>query len=688
MSDFYVPALERATRYDRAVGYFTSSSLALITSGVDGLVRNGGRIRLIASPYLTSDDIAAISQGYELRDIIDQAVARTLVSPESQETADLTKLAQVSRLIADGTLEIKIAIVRRDHRIALYHEKVGLIGDAYGDRIAFSGSMNETSAAYSDNFESIEVFKSWVSSDLRRVDRIAADFESLWAGKTPRVETFEFPKLAREYLEKLARKLPEIDRPPLFSRPSGSSNSQNQDGWATLPDQISLRRYQSDAVEDWFATGRRGIFQMATGTGKTITALAVLSEVGKVLREHKKSLLTVIVVPLLDLVEQWSQELLRFGVVPLKCRDSASTWEPQARNMIAGIRSDTSRSCTLIVTNKAFGGSAFQTLLRNTRVPIFIIADEAHHLGAEHLRSTLPDQAGMRLALSATPERWFDEEGTEALSNYFGKTLVSLGLKEAIDLGALTPYRYWPVLVPLTDNEAALYYELTAKIGALYGKRLAGKQNKFEDSALDQLLNKRAKVLGHAELKIPTLRDEVLKRRDLTFQLVYCAEGGRPAAEGSPGPGQVEQVLELLGNDLGMRVHPYTSHEPKEKRRDLLRAFGTGNELEALVSMRCLDEGVDIPDARVAYMLASSSNPRQFIQRRGRILRRAPGKRSADVIDFISVPPRDPDLYSIEQKLFRREIARFVEFAKYSMNYGEALAKLREPREYYSLMDM
>jgi HKD family nuclease len=184
VGDFYIPTLDRSIRYDRAVGYFTSSSLSLIAEGLDGLARNGGRIRLIASPHLTPEDIEAIAEGYELRDVIERAVARELDPAVERPTLDPAKLALVSRLIASGMLEIKIAIVRREERLALYHEKIGLIADTYGDRIAFSGSLNETRAAYIDNFESIEVFKSWVPGDARRVNRIANDFESLWTNQT------------------------------------------------------------------------------------------------------------------------------------------------------------------------------------------------------------------------------------------------------------------------------------------------------------------------------------------------------------------------------------------------------------------------------------------------------------------------------------------------------------------------
>ncbi|MFI0423558.1 DEAD/DEAH box helicase family protein [Spongiactinospora sp. 9N601] len=684
-SDFYIPVLARAVQYDRAVGYFTSSSLELVARGIEGLRANGGKIRLVAGPMLSPDDIEDIRRGYEYREIVARAIARE-VDPDTLDGHVAEKLGFLGKLIADGALEIKIAVMAGTNGLGIYHEKIGVIADDNGNVLAFTGSLNETRAAMADNFESIEVFSSWISDDVRRVRRIQQNFVALWQGKTERLEVLGFPSEAEEHLRKLATRMANAG--------SGATTRQcrlkevSKRGWASTPDGIQLRDYQKEAITKWLQAKARGIFEMATGTGKTITALAALDQIGRQLRAGDNSLVTVIVVPLLDLVEQWSQELNRFGIIPVKCRDSVSTWWTQANDAIAGLRPG--RAVTLVVTNKTFGSAAFKNVISAAGNNLLIIADEAHHLGAEHNRAGLPDQAPWRLALSATPERWFDDEGTEALREYFGETLISLGLKDAIELGALTRYQYRPVLVPLTDEEAALYTVLTGKIGALYGQVKGGKGKVRDDAQarLGQLLNKRAKVLGHAENKIAALCEEVGKRREQPFQLVYCAEGGRPQEDGPVGgERQIDRALDLLGNRLGMRVHSYTSQESKQERREILEAFGSGN-LEALVSMRCLDEGVDLPDARIAYMLASSSNPRQFIQRRGRILRRAPGKTEAEVIDFIAVPPRDRELFEVERNLFRREMQRFVEFAKHSENYGEALTELRELREYYELMDV
>ncbi|WP_055478293.1 DEAD/DEAH box helicase family protein [Sphaerimonospora mesophila] len=688
VSEFYVPCLSVANRYDRAVGYFTSKSLLAVARGLKSFERNGGRIRLIASPYLTESDIEDIRDGYLYREVIEKAVLRE-IDPEAEcSPRELIGLGLLGRLIAQDMLDVKIAIVHGREGLALYHEKIGLISDKYGDAVAFTGSMNETASAFLENFESIHVFKSWQDHDKNRVDSIRADFDELWAGRTPRLEILDFPEVAKERFVALRKRAAELPTTAKDPKLLSVSTDLTDLGWARTPRDIQLRDYQKTAVAKWLAASGRGMFQMATGTGKTITALAALDQVGRQLHARNLPLVTVVVVPLLDLVEQWTGELRDFGVVPIKCRDASRSWEPAARNAIAGLRARGQGSVTLVVTNATFRAPTFQRLLDAVDLPMLIIADEAHHLGAEHLCTSLPERAAFRLALSATPERWFDPEGTDALKDYFGKVLIELGLKEAIDLGTLTRYRYYPILVPLSDDEAEQYTELTVKIGALIRSTEPESTGDDDKSPLGMLLGKRAKVLGHARAKIPALREELERRKGSAFQLVYCAEGGVPLPEGGTGRRQVDEVLELVGKELEFRAHTFTSREDKRQRKDLLQAFATGRDLQVLVSMRCLDEGVDLPDARVAYMLASSTNPRQFIQRRGRILRRAPGKSLAEVIDFVVVPPQDPTLFEIERRLFRRELARCVEFAGHAENYGEALAKLRDLRDYYQLLDV
>ncbi|MGI5401917.1 DEAD/DEAH box helicase family protein [Streptomyces sp. CA-135486] len=677
--DFYDPCLEMAVRYDRAVGYFTSGSLAVAARGVEALEQSGGRIRLVASPHLTTEDVESIKKGYEYREIVSRAIVRELEEASGLPQSDLARVGRLGRLIANSQLDIKIALMRSSRGIGIYHEKIGTITDGHGNLVAFTGSLNETAAAFLDNFESIQVFSSWKPEDSKRAAGIQRDFDALWSGETSRLEVIDFPEAAR-------RKLIELGR-ATGGENTGSPTSNSATGWLTLPTDIELRDYQKQAIEAWLSAEGRGIFQMATGTGKTITGLAAGDQLGRQLRAAGSPLVTVIVVPLLGLADQWTAQLRSFGVTPIQCRDAWQSWEPDVVDAIAALGSfSNARHVAIVVTNSTFATDRFQRILEGIEWPILFMADEVHNLGSLKMQGCLPGHSTFRLGLSATPVRHLDTEGTGALLDFFGHILIELGIKEAIEMEALTPYRYFPILVPLNSEESEFYADLTKEIGKLFARASSGAD--VEDR-LGQLQQKRANVLGHAEGKIAALRTELAQRQDDAYQLIYCAAGGRPSRDGgTSGVRQIDDAMVVSGSELGIPTHPYTAAESPAIRRDILRDFSTGRDIRVLASMRCLDEGVDLPDARIAYMLASSSNPRQFIQRRGRVLRRAEGKKRAEIIDFVAVPPGDADLYEIERKLFRRELERCVEFARYAENQGFALAQLRELRECYDLMDL
>ncbi|GGL03174.1 DEAD/DEAH box helicase family protein [Streptomyces flaveus] len=676
VKDFYVPCLRAGVRYDRAVGYFTSGSLAVASEGIDEFERTGGKMRLIASPNLRSDDVEDIARGYELRQVVERAIVREVEAISLLSDEKLDQLGRVGRLIAHGQLDVKIAVMRSQRGTGIYHEKIGTIRDSRGDFVAFTGSLNETASAFLDNFESIQVFFSWKEEDARRATDIQQDFDDLWEGRTPNLEVLEFPTAARHKLIEIAAQR------GYAKAPGGSTDSY---GWPTLPESIALREYQMKAVTAWLEARGHGIFQMATGTGKTITGLSAADQLGRQLRSAGSPLVTIIVVPLLTLADQWTEELQRFGVTPIQCRDDWQNWEPPLRDALASMGNDNPKHLAAVVTNQTFTTPRFQRLLSKITIPMLLVADEVHNLGSEKLQSQLPENAVFRLGLSATPDRHLDPEGTQKLVDYFGDILIELGIEDAIRLDALTPYRYYPVLVPLSDEESELYNQLTKQIGRLYVRAAS---DAASEERLGHLLRKRANVLGHAEGKIPALRDALTQRRDEPFQLIYCAPGERPTQRGGSGIRQLDEAMALSGGELGIPTHPYTAKESPSVRREVLADFGSGKAIRMLASMRCLDEGVDIPDARIAYMLASGANPRQFIQRRGRVLRRAPGKKRADIIDFVAVPPGSEDLFDTERNLFRRELERCVEFARYAENQGYALSCLRELREHYDLMDL
>ncbi|MBS3695253.1 DEAD/DEAH box helicase family protein [Rhodococcus qingshengii] len=684
---FYVPAFSAASTYSRAVGYFTSTSLALYARGIDEFVKHGGSMRLIASPHLDEGDIADIEHGYSVRDIVARAAMRELDGVENEKV--LAGLGQVGRLIAEGRLDVKLAFVVKNDRVGIYHEKIGIFRDGYGDLVAFTGSSNETLGGLAANFESVEVYRGWTPGDGARALRIESDFNDLWANRTSLLSVEPFPDIARERLIELGHRHNTLPLPGNDDALEFSPLLVDERGHLTVPTALTPRGYQNSAVEAWLRKSGRGFLAMATGTGKTKTALLAATAIGNVLREREQPLVLVVLAPLQHLVDQWIEEVEAFGVTPIPVYESSAQWVPLVEDQIGQARLGQRPVVVLVATNISFASSRFQGILGRLTLPLMVIADEAHNLGSDRYRTTLPPNATYRLGLSATPERWHDEEGTAALFEYFGPIVFELGLAEAIDMGALCRYTYHPRLVELNDEETQLYAELTNKIARCIAA--GGHPDDADpDSPLGFLLRKRANVLGHAAGKLTALRADLKSHRDSWFQLVYCAEGRRPSPDGEEsGPQQLAEVMRLVGNELGIPAHRYIGETSRTNRKLLLRRFSSGEDLQALVAMRCLDEGVDIPDARLGYLLASSSNPRQFIQRRGRLLRHAAGKTRAVIFDYLAVPKSgSPINFDVERSLLIREIERANEFGKVSENYGKTLDTLRPLRDHYHLMDL
>ncbi|MEG4353336.1 DNA phosphorothioation system restriction enzyme [Microcoleus sp. LAD1_D3] len=448
-----------------------------------------------------------------------------------------------------------------------------------------------------------------------------------------------------------------------------------------MPPSLQLRQYQRVAVANWFANQGRGTLKMATGSGKTITALAIATEL-----YNKINLQVLLVIcPYCHLVNQWARESEKFGLKPILAFDSARTWQNKLAGGLYEVRAGDRAFLTIITTNATLMGDSLRSQLRYFPEKTLIIGDEVHNLGAPRLGQSLPRNIGLRLALSATPERHFDEEGTEAILDYFGPVLQpELTLADAIRQKALVHYLYYPILVELTEAETRKYSRLTQKIGwALWGD-----EKVEENDALTTLLMQRARLIGAAANKLVALRELMIHRLDTSHTLFYCGDGAIEGGARRNNNRQLTETAKLLGSELGYRVNTYTAATPLAERERLRQQFESG-ELQGLVAIRCLDEGVDIPAIRNAVILASSSNPRQFIQRRGRILRPHPGKERATLFDMIVLPPDlGRETLEVERNLLRKELKRFLEFADLADNAGEARVKLLQLQRRYGLLDI
>jgi DNA phosphorothioation system restriction enzyme len=671
LHEFYIPCLATSTFYRRAVGYFTSESIRLAALGIEAFIEHDGQMELVASPFMTKGDIDAIEQGYKSRDeIVEQALTREIKSPDSEIIQNAYRC--LAWLVANERLDIKIAIRRSGH--GLYHEKVGIFSDRDGNKVAFIGSSNETAGGLVGNFESIDVYRSWDPTEASRIERKEAHFADLWLDRTNSLKVQDFPEACRKEL--LSYK-PDF-RPTIYRSTRGNSLAAES---IKLPNGITLRDYQRVAISNWFKNNGRGTFKMATGSGKTYLALGAVLQL--ISDAHLRA--AIVICPFSHLVEQWRDQARGLGFDPIQIYRSRSKWLDLLDTKLSRTQQGQSDFLLAIATNRSFASDTFQRRLALFPHKTVLIADEAHNLGAEQLQTRLPQEINWRMALSATPERWFDDIGTQALFDYFGPVLdPEFSLSDAIQAGVLTRYRYYPILVHLTESERDEYIQLSTKIARIFTRSEPTEENPHAS----HLLIQRARLVSSAKNKLVELRKLIENTHDiLSHTLVYCGDGRVECDTNHDEMKQIEAVCKLLGRDLGIRISPFVAETSSIERRELLDNLDSGR-LQALVAIRCLDEGVDLPTIRNAIILASSSNPRQFIQRRGRILRLAQGKTEATIYDMIVVPPDEVVEIDAERSLLRKEFLRFAEFADLALNGFKARSKILNIQKKFGLLDI
>lgn len=687
VQDFYIPLLKEADSYKRAVGFFSSTALIEISKGIGSMAERGGHIQIVASPYLSDEDLAAIKNGYEEREkIIEGALLRSL-SDEHGDYYSMQRLNLLASLIADGILDIRIAYTEDKNGIGMYHEKMGIIEDTERNRIAFSGSMNESLTAMAVNYETIDVFCNWrEGSDLDRVALKSNAFYSIWNDSEPNIKVREFSMISDALIERYRKYPPnfgldeeQFKRIMHYHRELQKASSKALSVGARVPEDITLHPYQEEAISVWVGDNYRGIFDMATGTGKTYTGLGAISKLSEDLDDD---LAVIIVCPYQHLVEQWVEDIVRFNIKPIIGYSSSSQkdWKKRLSKAVLDqkIRKDKSFFC-FICTNATFTNAYVQEQISKIKSPVLLVVDEAHNFGARSYARLLDDRFTYRLALSATLERHRDEEGTELLYNFFGKKCIEYTLERAIEEDKLTRYKYYPILVYLNEDELTGYEQLSYEMSKCLIK---DKNGRYKLNKRGEILAlKRARIVAGAQEKLEALKEQIKPYAKDNNILVYC--GATNVLDENAGVydidesevRQIEAVTRILGNDLGMEVARFTSQENIETRAMIKEQFLKGDRLQAIVAIKCLDEGVNIPGIRTAFILASTTNPKEYIQRRGRVLRKAKNKDIAEIYDFITLPRPLDEVSSLtaeqaqrDKALVRNELARIKEFGRLAEN--------------------
>lgn len=670
VSEFYIPVLQEAVLYRRLTGYFSSQVLALAARGIAGLIQNGGKMQLITSPVVSEQDFIALTNEStkEIQDFVNRQFEIAMKDiNDLASTIAYDHIRALGWMLREGLLEIRVLVPSTINSGAgIFHSKVGVIEDKFGNQISFSGSVNETGMGWSQNIEEFKVFKSWDEGSKKFLGHDVQTFEKYWSHAT---ETgFEAVPLPQKSVERLISIAPaEVAELNLTYAPKNISKKP--------------RAYQVEAIRAWEKANHVGILEMATGTGKTFTARQCVDK----WKESKVNSIILVTAPTQTVASQW-QEVLH-DLDPITTFGS-KPWRESIRNLASKTKLGLIDHLVVIaIQNTACSDdfvSAFTELMYFTENRL-MIADEMHGLGAAVFRKALNPGIQSRLGLTATPNRWFDDAGTAHLNDYFGGVVYSFGLHEALTwkdpdtgLTPLCPYNYFPKFIDLNESEMDEYLELT--------RQIIWQSNKSSDPDSDErirrLQDERARVLKKAHGKLGSLQEILGEIGNPTGCLIYCSDRE-----------QINEAIELVSRKkITYRTFtgeegtsPKKEYDGKSERDWILESFESG-EIQVLIAMKCLDEGVDIPSARLGIIMASTTNPREFIQRRGRLLRRAPGKEFAQIYDMI-VAPIFPSADNSEElksarRIMEKELKRSDEFAKDALNStsisGKVLGRMLE----------
>ncbi len=651
--------MRNAIQYDRITGYFSSSIYIIAWDALKEFINNQGKIRILCSPFISEDDARALTSGNQAKS--DQIIKQTMID-ELQRMLDSAYLEKPSRLLAclisNGTISIKLAVPNEySHPVIrqLFHDKVGVFFDDQGNKVGFRGSLNETYSGLSNdgNIESVDVFQSWDGGkEAVRADEVADLFERIWSGKTTTTLLYELPPSIREHLNYMAKDVIWRD---LLDEVKQEIKKCNK--WLPKSNDRKkrvLRLHQFAALEAWVANGRCGIFEHATGSGKTFTAICAIRDA--LIREKS----VIVLVPSVGLLEQWKIEIKKIitdiKVDYLICSSGYSNWR-KSGVLNVWTAPGTNRNTIVVATMDTAAGETFMKGITQGD-HLLVVVDEVHRIGSVRRARFLTVKAGEKLGLSATPIRYGDPKGTAAIMNYFGGVVKPVySLKDAIHDGVLTKYFYYPKLIHLSQLEQDEWNNLTKQINRLYAQLMARhgeKANYMSNYRMRNLMLRRARIVKNATEKINIAGNIICENyRKGQKWIVYCDNQS-----------QLNAVLSLL-LERGIDAYEYHSEMIGDRNEtlDYFASFGG-----VLVSIRCLDEGIDIPSTTHALILASSKNPREFIQRRGRILRKSDGKNFAYLYDVVVAPNGEVVEVTKTVSIIEAELSRAIQFGQWAEN--------------------
>lgn len=678
--EFCLQALGNSIRLDLGLGYFSSASFNVLSLGMAQFIANNGRMNLYINKYISNDDYALLKGKYDEK--FDEELVTSFTSlKKTFDQRDEHFFQCLAYLIATCRVNVKIVILTDG---GLPHEKYGIFTDEVGNKIHFTGSMNLTAAAILGNLETIECTCSWKGDDSReKVLSLEQHFHKVWNGECEGVKVYD----AKHFCNNIMITYPNQDPENLLRKEQkflATYNAQTKSSSNDTPHfpfkyKDGARPYQEEAYKAWVSNGKQGIFAMATGTGKTVTSLnCALHEYNE-----DKFYNLLILVPSLDLVSQWQEELKGFNFKKsINVSSLNDSWRKELMDISQKIKRKKTVNYAIVSTYDSFANKDFQYLLPILSENIILIADEAHNIGGKSVKECFRNLTiRRRIALSATPERIYDEEGSKDIASFFNDShpyVYSFPMSKAIDEGRLCKYYYYPKLAYLNDDEMSLYSYISKKLAQLWDSKKGKFKNKQE---AEVLLMNRKRIIHKCADKLNVFREIIseIGEDDLKYTFVYAPQGkyekmGIDDEVTLTEKDDMSFIQKLLNETKAMypnkRCNTFTGIDSKDKRSLLLKSFADGN-LDILFAMKCLDEGVDVPRAERGIFTSSTGNPREFIQRRGRLLRNHLDKMFSYIYDIVVIPAtinREDSFGQMERNMVKSELKRVAYFASLSRN--------------------
>ena len=653
--DFFSHVLEHSEEVRRFGGSFDSKNFVTIAQGMGHFIRNDGQMKLLLFSNLLEDDVLAINQGLKteedlvLKNWIDdwENIPKKFISDHTKALAWMLK---------NNYLEIRIIKITDKNEKQVSHKQIKNIAKTQETNGFFIGPGNDEVINFTGNLEYVEneddyshitTYKSWSNGQHDYCDKNFGQFMDLWGGeKMEFIQNYYFQSFPLEtsVKEKLIEISPNSKKDIVLERP------------------FSLRPPQQKAVDSWVENKFHGIFEMATGTGKTRCAIGAL----KKLESEISDFLTVIVVPSDPLGTQWKEELEKWGYkATLTMGKSPKQWQQDVEDFTRLANISDKKFC-VITSYNTYANIKFKNIIFPNSKKIFLIADEVHHSGADEAQAGLDERYTFKLGLTATLNRYFDDEGTALIKKFFSDVVFEYNIKDGIRDNVLCPYRYHVIPIDLNEKEYELYKMESKIMGTNYKER-------FNDTVKMQKYlrasERRANVIKNASAKLDAIKSIFKERKDMSYGLMYC------------NPGQIDNVQEICTKNSPDPIYVRKITEkntPTRKERQVIIDAMIKGDYDALLAIRILDEGWDCPELKYCILMASSGNDKEYVQRRGRILRKFKGtypngdkKTLADIYDLCVIPNISgfsADDVEMEISLAEKEFKRMRQISDSSEN--------------------